>query len=197
MVLSIKLIIMWKVFMKRAFDFFISCFAIILLSPILIFIYFLIKRDGGSAIYKQMRVGLHGELFSIYKFRSMVINAEKIGGFSTQQNDPRVTKIGRFIRKTSIDELPQLFNVVKGDMSLVGPRPNVPAQKEQYLISDWQNRNSVLPGITGLAQATLRSRATFEERLKMDLDYVKCGNFLFDIKIILLTIKQVIFKGSF
>ncbi|EPK4062881.1 sugar transferase, partial [Morganella morganii] len=105
-------------------------------------------------------------------------------------------RIGKYLRRSSIDELPQLINVLKGDMSLVGPRPNVLSQKELYQPQDWDKRNTVLPGITGLAQASIRSDGTPEQRLELDLFYVNNMSFLFDMKIILMTIKQIIKKGG-
>ena len=182
--------------MKRIFDVVISMILLLTLLPILVLTILLIKKDGGPAFYFQNRVGRYGKEFAIYKFRSMVTNASDLGGYSTENNDKRITKIGKVIRKTSIDELPQLINVIKGDMSIVGPRPNVPLQREKYTQEQWDIRNSVLPGITGLAQAIQRSNASPEEKLKLDLDYIKMSGFMFDIKIIALTIKQVLFKGG-
>jgi lipopolysaccharide/colanic/teichoic acid biosynthesis glycosyltransferase len=182
--------------MKRLFDVLISLVCLILFIPVMVVIAILIKRDGGSIFFKQTRIGLGGEHFGIYKFRSMVVNAEQLGGYSTQLGDSRITDIGKFIRKTSIDELPQLINVLLGDMSLVGPRPNVPAQEEEYSTSQWDKRNSVIPGITGLAQATLRSKATWQQRYDLDIEYIRNKSFLYDIKIIFMTIQQVLFKGG-
>lgn len=182
--------------MKRAFDIVVSTLALLALSPVFIVIPLLIRRDGGPALFRQTRVGLHGAPFNIYKFRSMVVNSEQLGGHSTEANDPRITKVGHFVRKTSIDELPQLLNVLKGDMSLVGPRPNVPGQRSEYTQEQWDLRNSVLPGITGLAQATLRSSATWQERYDLDAEYVRCRSLGFDLKIILMTVKQIFTKGG-
>ena len=126
----------------------------------------------------------------------MVINAEKQGSYFTQDNDSRITFLGKFLRKTSLDELPQLFNVIKGDMSLVGPRPDVSQQQKLYSKKEWRTRCSVRPGITGLAQATLRSQATVQERKAMDLQYVKKKSFFLDLKIIMMTLQQVILKGG-
>ena len=126
----------------------------------------------------------------------MVIDAENRGSFFTEDNDPRITFLGKFLRKSSLDELPQLLNVLKGDMSLVGPRPDSLAQKELYSREEWVSRCSVRPGITGLAQATLRSQATIEERKRMDLEYVKNKSFLLDLKILILTVKQILTKGG-
>ena len=183
--------------MKRFFDVILSVVAVLFLSPVLIVISIIIKVSSpGGILFKQERVGKLGEPFFIYKFRSMVKNADKQGLYQTQKNDARITKVGKFIRKTSIDELPQLFNVVKGDMSLVGPRPNVFAQKELYSKIEWEKRNSVCPGITGLAQALVRSIGTPDERTRLDLKYVDKQSFFYDIYIIMLTIKQVLFKGN-
>ena len=126
----------------------------------------------------------------------MVINAESLGGYSTADRDPRITAIGRFIRRTSLDELPQLLNVLFGEMSIVGPRPDVPAQRSLYTDDEWTVRHSVRPGITGLAQSTLRSEATTEQRKAMDLEYAKNVSFALDVRIILMTIRQVVFKGG-
>lgn len=173
--------------MRRLFDVFVSVTLLLLLSPIFLVVGLLIRRDGGPVFYKQVRVGLNGHAFKIWKFRSMVVNADKIGGYSTRASDSRITAIGSFIRRTSIDELPQLINVILGDMSLVGPRPNVPAQQSEYTPEQWSIRNSVLPGITGLAQAELRSKATWEQRWELDKRYVQEKSFLLDLKIIVKT----------
>lgn len=166
-------------------------------SPILIGVAVAIYlSDSGPVLFKQRRVGRGGRDFFIYKFRSMVIDAERLGGYSTADGDPRITKVGRFIRRTSIDELPQLFNVLCGSMSVVGPRPDVPAQRALYTEAEWQLRNSVRPGITGLAQATLRSAATETQRKELDLQYAQQASLFKDIQIILLTFKQVFGKGG-
>ena len=128
---------------------------------------------------------------------SMVSNADQIGSYQTATNDQRITTIGKRLRKTSLDELPQLLNVLKGDMSFVGPRPDVPAQQNHYSTQEWQQRHSVRPGITGWAQATLRSSATPEERKQLDLEYVSNHSIGLDIKIMLLTAKQIIIKGGY
>ncbi len=181
---------------KRLFDIVIALLVIILLLPIYLLIALLIRLDSaGGVVFQQKRVGLYGAPFFMYKFRSMVKNADK-QGYQTQKNDLRITKVGKFIRKTSIDELPQLLNVIKGEMSIIGPRPNVFAQKDFYSKTQWEKRNSVRPGITGLAQALLRSSATADERTKLDLEYVDKHSFFYDIKIIMLTIKQILFTGN-
>ena len=183
--------------MKRSFDIFVSLVALLLLSPLLIIISLLIYlQDRCPVFFKQQRFGLGGSLFYIIKFRTMVPDAEKRGPYFTGDNDSRITFLGKFLRKTSLDELPQLFNVLRGDMSLVGPRPDVVEQRSLYNEKEWKVRCSVRPGITGLAQATLRSQATIEERKSMDLQYVKNKSFLLDLKIILITLKQIITKGG-
>ena len=182
---------------KRIFDV-VVCLIILLTSlPFMALIALLIRFETrGPVIFKQERVGLEGRLFHIYKFRSMVVDAESQGPYFTSIADPRITRIGRIIRKTSLDELPQLLNVLSGDMSLVGPRPDVPGQRVDYTEKDWSKRISVRPGITGLAQAMLRSAATPEERTRLDLEYVDKASLFFDIWLILRTVKQVLFKGG-
>ncbi|HDS0930924.1 sugar transferase [Pseudomonas sp. YQ_5] len=172
---------------KRFFDIIVASIALVVLFPLLIAVAFIIRFDGGKAFYGQTRVGLGGKHFKMWKLRSMVPNADKLGGYSTLSGDKRITKVGRFIRKTSIDELPQLINVLIGDMSLVGPRPNVPAQVDEYTAEQWSLRNSVPPGVTGLAQAELRSKATWEQRWELDKNYVLNHSFQLDMKIIFKT----------
>ena len=181
--------------MKRAFDILFSLTLIIFLFPIFLIVSILIKIDSqGSIFFKQERVGVNGNIFIIYKFRSMVKDAEYLGSSRTHASDKRITKIGKFIRTTSIDELPQLINVIIGDMSIVGPRPNLLEQKNEYSLDDWKKRNSIRPGIIGLAQALKRSNASHEERTRLDLMYVDNHSFRYDFQIIIQTIKQVFFK---
>jgi lipopolysaccharide/colanic/teichoic acid biosynthesis glycosyltransferase len=183
--------------MKRTFDIFVSFLAIILFFPIMLVICLLIVLETrGGVIYSQLRVGYKGKLFNIYKFRSMISNEGNAGDFYTKKNDSRITKVGACIRRTSLDELPQLFNVLKGDMSLVGPRPNALEQRSTYTEKDWVFRASVRPGITGLHQAILRSEATFEQRKKLDFEYIKKRSFFFDLYVIWLTALQMISKGG-
>lgn len=183
--------------MKRLFDILCAAGAIVVLSPVLLgvvaVIYF---SDFGPVLFKQRRVGRAGREFFIYKFRSMVLNAESLGGYSTAEGDPRITRVGRFIRRTSLDELPQLFNVLLGHMSVVGPRPDVPAQRALYTEQEWRLRHSVRPGITGLAQATLRSAATEQQRKQLDLEYAQQASLIKDLEIIAMTFKQVFGKGG-
>jgi lipopolysaccharide/colanic/teichoic acid biosynthesis glycosyltransferase len=183
---------------KRVFDIVMSLAALLALSPVLIAVGIIIAvTSPGGAFYHQIRVGRGCAPFRMVKFRSMVANADQIGGYSTAAGDPRITPIGRFVRRTSIDELPQLLNVLKGDMSLVGPRPDVPAQEELHDPADWQERHKVRPGITGMAQALSRGTATVEERLAMDLKYVREQSLWLDLKIIWWTVRQVLGRGGF
>ncbi len=183
--------------MKRLFDILFSILAILFLLPAILGVAFSIFIfDFGPIIYRQKRVGYLGHEFEIYKFRSMLVNAEQLGGYSTQNNDFRITMIGRFIRRTSLDELPQLFNVLLGSMSIVGPRPDVMEQRSLYSDCEWKLRTSVRPGITGLAQATMRSNATILERKRLDIFYVENQSFFFDLKIIAMTIRQIFCKGG-
>jgi lipopolysaccharide/colanic/teichoic acid biosynthesis glycosyltransferase len=182
---------------KRLVDIVLSLMALLILMPLLLITAALIRlQDAGPSLFGQQRVGKDGRIFRMWKFRSMVINAESLGGFSTADRDPRITPIGRFVRRTSLDELPQLLNVLVGDMSIVGPRPDVPAQRGLYTEDEWMLRHRVRPGITGLAQSTMRSEATTEQRKAMDLEYAKNVSLALDVRIILMTIKQVIFKGG-
>lgn len=183
--------------MKRICDIVIAILSIIIFSPLLIMVALAIYlQDQDEILFCQRRIGLNGKEFSIFKFRSMVPNAESIGHFYTEDRDSRITPVGRIIRRTSLDELPQLFNVLKGDMSLVGPRPDLPIQRKFYTDEEWKLRHSVCPGITGLAQARIRLTGTMEERKELDLYYVKNMNLWLDFKIIVTTIKQVLFKGG-
>ncbi|HXD43327.1 MAG TPA: sugar transferase [Ramlibacter sp.] len=183
--------------MKRALDVSLSLLALILLSPILAAAAAAIALESGRPIlFRQTRLGLRGREFGMYKFRSMVRNAAAIGPYHTASDDPRITEVGRFLRRTSIDELPQLLNVLAGDMSLVGPRPDVPAQRSLYSEADWARRCSVRPGITGLAQALLRSQATEAQRLELDLRYAREHNLWLDLRIIGWTLARLGGKGS-
>lgn len=179
--------------MKRLFDKLVSFGLSIVFLPFFVLIAIAVKIEGrGPVFYKQQRIGCGGDKFYIYKFRSMIIDADKIGGFQTMRDDQRVTRVGRFLRASSLDELPQLLNVLKGDMSLVGPRPDVPDQRSYYTSKQWQLRHTVQPGLTGLAQVILRSDATPEQRIALDISYVKNHTFLGDIKIILRTVARVV-----
>lgn len=154
-----------------------------------------LEDPNGPVLFKQDRLGLNGRIFKIYKFRSMVVNAEKKGtGVYSFKDDPRVTKVGRFIRKTSIDELPQLFNIIKGEMSIIGPRPTLtyhPWALDKYT-NEQKKRFDVRPGVTGWAQINGRKDVPWKERIKYDIEYVDNLSFTFDIKIFLKTIIKVL-----
>ncbi|MCM2535829.1 sugar transferase [Neobacillus pocheonensis] len=187
-------------FSKRLIDIMGASFGIILLSFLFIIIAILIKLEDpkGRVFFSQKRIGLNGKEFKMYKFRSMVSNAEEklaellkyneiSGAMFKMKDDPRITKVGKFIRKTSIDELPQLFNVLKGEMSLVGPRPPLPREVADYSDYDKQ-RLMVTPGCTGLWQVSGRNSLSFEEMVGLDINYIRNRSILFDIKIILKTV---------
>ncbi|PFE72708.1 multidrug MFS transporter [Bacillus cereus] len=191
-------------FMKRLMDIVGALCGLILLSPIFLIVALLIKLEDpkGPIFFKQNRVGKSEKEFGMYKFRSMVTDAEEklkdllqrnevSGAMFKMKDDPRVTKIGKFIRKTSIDELPQLLNVLKGEMSLVGPRPPLPREVNEYTSYDKQ-RLLVTPGCTGLWQVTERNSVGFKEMVELDLEYINKRGIIYDIKVILKTIKIMI-----
>lgn len=183
--------------LKRVLDVIVSISVLATLLPLLIVIYLVVVLSSGSpALFRQIRVGQNCQPFTIYKFRTMVLDAEILGTYMSAPGDARVTRVGRALRRTSLDELPQLFNVLKGDMSLVGPRPDVPAQRNLYTVEEWRRRHIVRPGITGLAQAELRSAATPEQRKALDLEYTKSPSVTKDIHILFRTAIQVIFRGG-
>ncbi len=183
--------------MKRVFDLVLSLPMLFFLLPVFLVISVaILLTSPGGVFYFSNRVGRFGKPFKMYKFRSMVPDADQIGSYQTAVGDPRITRVGRILRKTSLDELPQILNVIFGDMSLVGPRPDVADQKSSYSEEEWNKRNSVKPGITGLAQATLRSDVTWEQRRALDFEYIDNMSFWMDIKILFLTVNQVIRKGS-
>lgn len=186
-------------FVKRIIDIVASLLGIIVLSPVFIITAIAIKLDSkGPVFFGQQRVGQHGKLFKMYKFRSMVTNAEELleklknnnemsGPMFKMTDDPRITKIGRFIRKTSIDELPQLVNVLKGEMSLVGPRPNLPKEVEEF--EPWMKDKLIAkPGLTCYWQVMGRNSIDFEDWMKLDIKYVKERNTWLDIKLIFKTV---------
>lgn len=178
---------------KRTLDILASFMALLLLSPLLLAVALAIRLESeGSPLFFQQRVGQGMRPFCIVKFRSMVKNAAQLGGWQTQDADPRITKTGAFIRKTSLDELPQLWNVLIGDMSLIGPRPNTPQQNTQYTPEQWQGRHRVRPGITGLAQVSGRSGLTSEQQIAYDLEYIENMSLAQDIRILLKTVAMVL-----
>lgn len=183
--------------MKRLMDFVLSLLALVVLAPLLLLTALAVVAESGlPVLFRQTRLGLGGHEFGMFKFRSMVQNAAAIGPYFTQDKDSRITRVGRFIRHTSIDELPQLLNVLLGDMSLVGPRPDVPLQRGLYTDADWAQRCSVRPGITGLAQVVNRSQGTDAERLALDLRYTREACIWFDLKIMWWTLGRLSGRGS-
>ena len=193
---------------KRIFDFLVSLLGIIILSPILIIVSIAIRIDSkGNVLFLQKRVGRYGKEFNIYKFRTMVTDAEKLGKQITVGKDNRITKVGAFLRKYKIDELPQLFNVLKGDMSLVGPRPEVPRYVKLY--NEEQRRVlNVRPGITDMASLRYKDEneilgkvdnpeeyyinAIMKDKLALNLEYIEKSNVFFDIYLIIKTIIKCI-----
>jgi undecaprenyl phosphate N,N'-diacetylbacillosamine 1-phosphate transferase len=176
---------------KRGFDIIISLLVLIILCPALLFIVIAIRvTNKGPAIFRQKRAGKNGNPFVFYKFRTMIVDSEPFGPSPKSGKDPRLTKIGRILREYSLDELPQLFNILKGDMSVVGPRPLYLSQ-----IPEWNERQKkrllVKPGLTGLAQISGRGGITREEKLELDVKYVETAGFLVDVRIALATIASV------
>lgn len=183
--------------LKRLIDMSVATCLLLILSPILVLTALAVGLESGwPVLFTQTRLGLGGREFGMFKFRSMVLNAAALGPYFTSANDSRITRVGRFIRRTSLDELPQLFNVLRGDMSLVGPRPDVPAQVSLYSAADWAQRCSVRPGITGWAQATLRSEATPAQRLALDLRYSREASLWLDARIALWTLARLSGRGA-
>jgi len=192
--------------LKRPFDFLLSLTGIILSSPLWILIGLLIAiEDGWPIFYFQERVGKGGKIFRAMKLRSMIKNAEKkTGPVQAVENDPRITRIGKILRATAMDELPQLVNILKGDMSFVGPRSLRPKEKEVYGNPDetsiedvpgYRERLAVRPGLTGVAQIYLPTDALRKEKFRYDLDYIKNQSFLFDLELIILSF-WITFRGK-
>lgn len=181
---------------KRCFDLIVAVIMIVIFLPIYIVISVAIKIDSkGSIIYTQDRIGENGKIFKIYKFRTMCENAEsKTGPTLEKENDERVTRVGKILRRTKLDEIPQFFNVLIGNMSIVGPRPERPflANKIKAELKEFELREKVKPGITGLACITLGYYAKPQDKLKYDLKYIKERSLLNDIKICIKTIKFII-----
>lgn len=189
-------------------NFLIAFFALVIGSPLFLIIACFIKLEDpkGKIFFKQQRVGMNGKIFDMYKFRSMYTNAEKSqkdllllnemnGQMFKMKKDPRVTKIGRTLRKLSLDELPQFLNILKGDMNLIGPRPPLVSEYKNYS-SYSKERLMVKPGCTGLWQVSGRNQLTFDEMIELDLYYIKNRSMKLDLSIILLTFKEFTYKGS-
>jgi len=190
---------------KRLLDIVASAILLVLLSPLFLAVAIAIRlEDPGPILFKQKRVGRWGTLFTMWKFRSMFTDAEERkrelmaqnemegGVLFKMKDDPRITKVGRIIRKTSIDELPQLWNVFKGEMSLVGPRPPVTQEVDQYSLSD-RRRLEVIPGITCIWQVSGRSDIPFDQQVELDVQYIESQSFWNDIKILLKTVPALLF----
>lgn len=183
---------LYRKFLKRPVDFFLTLVAIIMLSPVLLLVALIVKVNlGGPVLFLQKRPGLNEKIYTMYKFRTMTEERDKEGNLLP--DDLRLTKFGKWLRATSLDELPELFNILKGDMSIVGPRPLL----TQYLPlydNHQKRRHEVRPGLSGLAQVSGRNSISWEERFDLDVKYVDNITFIGDLKIILLTIKKVVIK---
>lgn len=180
---------------QRVLDIVLSVIGLLIGIPLIVIFGILIKvEDSGPITYKQERLGKGGKKFYIYKLRSMRTDAEKFGAQWAEKNDPRITKVGKFIRNTRIDEIPQLFNILKGDMSIIGPRPERPSFTEEFNqeIPGFINRLAVKPGLTGWAQVNGGYEITPEEKLIEDIYYIKNRSILLDLKILFKTVKVVL-----
>ena len=187
---------MYRQFLKRAMDVALALVLLLVLMPVFIITVICIKVDSkGPAVFRQERLGLHGKVFSIYKFRTMCLNAEHTGtGVYSDRNDTRVTRVGRILRATSIDELPQLINILKGEMSFIGPRP--PLTYHPWDISEYTREQlrmfEVRPGITGWAQVNGRKGVQWPRRIEMNVWYVDHVSLVLDLKILVLTVVRVL-----
>ena len=178
---------------KRIIDFSAALIGIILLSPIFILTAIAIRiESSGEIIFKQARVGKNGKVFNIYKFRSMKIDAPNLSTSEFNDSHKYITKTGAIIRKTSIDELPQLFNILKGEMSIVGPRPVIESEKDLLQLREMYKIDSILPGVTGWAQVNGRDNLDVHEKVKYDYEYLINKSIFLDIKIIFMTIFKVL-----
>lgn len=183
--------------LKRYIDIILSTLGIIILSPVFLIISIIIKLESeGPIIFKQLRAGKDSKPFYIYKFRSMKADAPNLSTNEFEDVNLFITKIGKFIRMTSIDELPQLINILKGDMSIVGPRPVILDEKELILLRKEYNIDSILPGITGLAQINGRDIIGTEEKVKLDYEYLQNKSLNLDVKIVFITIFKVLRKSD-
>ena len=179
--------------MKRSLDILVAGALLILTSPFWAVAAVAIKtQDRGPVFFRQTRVGRGQREFGLLKFRTMVTDAETLGGYQTVDGDPRITRVGRWLRRSSIDELPQLWNVLRGEMSLVGPRPDTPAQAAGYTPDQWALRCSVRPGLTGLAQVARKTGKADRSRLELDLEYIRRQSLWRDISILGQTVLVVL-----
>ena len=179
--------------MKRAFDIVIAEVALVVTSPLILAAALAIRLESkGSPVYRQLRIGKDGEPFEMVKLRTMVSGAETIGaGMAVNEGDPRITRVGAFLRRFSLDELPNLVNVIRGEMSIVGPRPTIKAQVDQYTERQLR-RLEVKPGITGWAQVNGRAALPWDERIELDVWYVDNQSLLLDFKILLRTVRMLV-----
>ena len=179
--------------MKRVLDFLISLFALIILSPLFLIVSVgVLISDGSPVFFRQKRVGKNNELFEIYKFRTMKRGTENVASNDLSDADVKITKFGKILRATSIDELPQLLNILNGSMSLIGPRPLIPEETRIRELREKYNVYSVRPGITGWAQVNGRDNVSAEKKALLDKEYVEKQSLMFDIKIFFMTIHQVL-----
>lgn len=185
---------MYRHYIKRALDFVLSFLGIIVLSPILLILAIIIKvTSPGPVLFKQERMGENNKHFKIYKFRSMRIDTPKdVPTHMLQNPDQYITKIGKFMRKTSLDELPQLFNILKGEMAVIGPRPSLPNQYDLNVLRDQNGASSIKPGLTGLAQISGRDELEIDIKARLDGEYVNKMSFIFDCKCFIGTITSVL-----
>lgn len=184
---------MYRRFFKPLLDFFLALILSILVTPLIaVLCFFIVLESKGSPLFVQTRVGKGLRHFPLFKLRTMVSGADKLGSYQTAKNDQRITRMGRILRLTSLDELPQVWNILLGHMSFIGPRPDVPVMEKLYTAEQWQRRHLIRPGITGLAQATIRSSGTQEQRTQLDLEYVENVSLLKDLKIIFSTFSVLI-----
>jgi lipopolysaccharide/colanic/teichoic acid biosynthesis glycosyltransferase len=209
-VLTWRVVVGSSLFIKRALDIIVAALTLLIWSPLILVVIALIKiEDGGPIFFRQTRVGLRGRLFGMWKFRSMVMNADALkdklleqnqmqGGVTFKmKNDPRITRIGKWIRKFSVDEVPQLWNVMAGDMSLVGPRPPVPREVREYSIEDRQ-RLLAKPGLTCFWQVAGRSEIDFAGQVRLDVEYIRSKSVWLDFMLLLKTIPAVLLgKGAY
>ncbi|MCF7974308.1 MAG: sugar transferase [Phycisphaerae bacterium] len=182
--------------MKRGLDIMVSLAVLLMLWPVLLVIVIVIRTSSpGAALFTQTRAGKEGRPFTIYKFRSMRLEADPYGASPKSGKDPRLTRVGHFLRETSLDELPQLFNVLKGEMSLVGPRPLYVSQMDEW-DERHRTRLRVRPGLTGLAQTSGRANLTLEQKLELDVQYVETQSFWGDLQILWQTARQIFGRDS-
>ena len=179
--------------MRRAFDIVVAGAALLFFSPVLLIAMLAIRLESpGSPIYRQRRVGLHGEEFDVLKLRTMVTGAEHLGaGMAIDEGDTRITRVGEFLRRTSLDEIPNLINILRGDMAVIGPRPTIPVQVAQY--TDRQRgRLAVKPGLTGWAQVNGRAALPWPDRIELDLWYIEHRSWRLDLQILMRTARMVL-----